>query len=1010
MPSGYVPASLSSGSRGGALPFAVRGASHLAKRLAAVSYLSGALGLGYFLVWGAIHDALRRPDILVEIVGVTLAWLSLDAALVLHVRKRDVSLDHLTHLALLYFGLRCVLLSVFPVRLDTLAGFEPPRFTLTCVAVVCLPILVAMEPKRALLPCSLGAATQPLAVAIFSTAGPVAIWNSAINAVIAVMAGVLCARITFGLRGTIERAHHLGAYHLTRLIARTEVSEVWLARHRLLARPAAVKRICIPHVGDAVLSRFVREAQATSLLTSPHTVTLYDYGVSEGGAPYYAMELLEGADLQSYVQKQGPLSAGEVVEIALQVCDSLEEAHDKGLLHRDLKPSNVFRCRSGLRDDFVKVLDFGLAEFRRPSGVPTGSVLGSVRVVGTPAYVVPELVLGRRVDERADIYQLGCTLFYLLTGRPVFVRRTVEMTCMAHVVDPAPPVSEHTRQDVPEDLVELVARCLEKNPADRPCSAAEVRRLLEPLRARMRIAREKALSRTSRAELERARSSIPASEVPGFSKSDEPMAVSLLVGGAELRGERAELVRRRLAMLVEIVALVTIVFYALWAFGNARGSEHLLKVVVGATAVSVLVDVVVLALAKSERVATRVLVWLALAYLVVRSFLVSYISVRLNLLVGVEPPRITFACVALSVIPLLVPTRPRDIAAPLLLAGATLPLSLVLSGVSRGVADSALNAAVAVAIGCYVASVSDRLRQSANRAGRLGSYHLVRRIGRGAMGEVWSAEHQLLARPAAIKLMSSASDLTASKTLMRRFEREAQVTATLTSPHAVRVFDYGMSNEGALYFVMELLDGRDLGRIVREDGPRSPAETVRIALEVCDALGEAHALGLVHRDLKPENLMSARIGLSEDFTKVLDFGIVELRRRLELTSQKGALASAPVAGTPGFMAPEMITTSGADGRADLYQLGCVMFFLLTGKPVFDEATPVATAMAHVTAPPPRVADALGRPIPEELESIVARCLAKDPAARFASAERLAAALRRVPLPSIVETERRLYLH
>jgi serine/threonine-protein kinase len=248
-------------------------------------------------------------------------------------------------------------------------------------------------------------------------------------------------------------------------------------------------------------------------------------------------------------------------------------------------------------------------------------------------------------------------------------------------------------------------------------------------------------------------------------------------------------------------------------------------------------------------------------------------------------------------------------------------------------------------------------------------------------------------------------EATVDRTLMRRFEREAQVTAMMTSPHAVRVFDYGMSNDGALYFAMELLDGRDLGRLVREDGPRSPAETVRIAREVCDALGEAHNLGLVHRDLKPENLMSARIGLRDDFIKVLDFGVVELRRRLEMRSQKSALASAPVAGTPGYMAPEMITSSGADGRADLYQLGCIMFFLLTGRNVFEDPSAVATAMAHVTAPPPRVEDVLGRRIPEELEAIVARCLAKDPAQRFPSAEAVDGALALVPLPTIVMTER-----
>lgn len=969
----------------------------------AVALVSAVIGTVYFAAWGLVHQAWGNPPLLLELVAVMVLSLALDGALYVSAIQPRTSLEVLTRVGVIYFALRCVLLSAYPVRLDVLAGFDPPRLTLTCVAVVCLPILLPIKPRTALLVCTPAAATQPLALWLLSDASRTIVQNSAINAVIAVVAAYLSARVAYGLSGAVERARHLGAYHLQSLLAETDVSEVWLARHRLLARPAAVKRIRVGNVGRTVLARFVREAQVTSLLTSPHTVTLYDYGISEDGSPYYAMELLEGEDLQSLVERRGPLSPREVVDIVLQVSESLEEAHRHGLIHRDLKPSNLFRCRAGRHHDFVKVLDFGLAQFRPRPEFPFGSALVSGRVLGTPAYVVPELVLGRKVDERGDIYQLGCIMFFLLTGRPVFMRQNVEMTCMAHVVDAAPSVLDHVSVPVPEALNELVAQCLEKRPEDRPPSARALRRLLEPIRNELDFAGTtlEALPPVVPPDLRER----PQNDVPGFAKEAEPKAVALLEGGHGLSGEVAQKARRRFERLVEIIGLTTIGYYLLWGLLNAQGSPSLMREVFAITALSFVVDAAMVLLARSSRVSTKTLILLARVYLVARCFAIAYAPVRLNLLIGLDAPRITYACVALSLFPLFIPTAPKKILVPLILAGATQPLSLLIAGVHTGVVDSALNAAVAVFIGYYIALVSSKLRLAARQGGRLGSYHLMHRIGSGAMGEVWSAEHRLLARPAAIKLITGAMEATADRTLMRRFEREAQVTAMMTSPHAVRVFDYGMSSDGALYFAMELLDGRDLGRLVREDGPRSPAETVRIAREVCDALGEAHSLGLVHRDLKPENLMSARIGLRDDFTKVLDFGVVELRRRLEMRSQKSAMASAPVAGTPGYMAPEMITSSGADGRADLYQLGCVMFFLLTGRNVFEEPSAVATAMAHVTAPPPRVGEVLGRRIPEALELIVARCLAKDPGQRFATAEDVDRALSSVALPTVVMTER-----
>ncbi len=978
-------------------------------RVIRVGQLTGVLAVSYLVVWGWLHDAASHPEMMIELVGIAAASLSLDLALSLTARDERLDLEGLTRLGYVYFLLRCVVLSTFPVRLDLLAGFGPPRLTLTCLAVASVPVLVPVPPRRAPVLCAFGAATQPLAVLLFYP--PPVDWgnvaNSAVSATLAVFAGYLCSRAAQGLRGAVERARHLGAYHLKRQISSTDVSEVWLAHHQLLARPAAVKMIRSENVSSAGLERFVREAQVTSLLTSPHTVTLYDYGISEERAPYYAMELLEGSDLQKLVDQRGPLTAAEAIDVALQVTESLEEAHRRGLVHRDLKPSNLFRCRAGLRDDFIKVLDFGLAEFRPRTDVRSASPLVSPRVMGTPAYVVPELVLGRSVDARGDIYQLGCILYFLVTGKPVFVRQTVALTCMAHVVDPAPLASEHAAHPVPNALDDLISRCLEKAPRDRPESAAELRRAL--------LAASKELDPAEVTELERTARVTPTPpavtnghrrrdrEIPGFSSSEETRASSLLLGGKGMSGQSVRLMRERLARLGEVIALATLAYYVLWGAVNAHGNQALVLQLVVWVAVSVILDMALVFLARSH-MPTRTVFNAAMVYLVIRGAMLAFAPVHLNSLVGLEPPRITYTVVLLGLFTWFVPVTPRKVIVPLLLAGASQPLSLLALGIHTGVGDSALNAAVAVIVGYYVTYVSDRLRRAASTSGRLGSYHLVELIGKGAMGEVWRAKHSLLARPAAIKLMLAPPDTANNSALMRRFEREAQVTAALTSPHAVRVFDYGMSSEGALFFAMEFLEGRDLGRLVREDGPRAPGETVRIALEACEALAEAHALGLVHRDLKPENLMQAQVGLRDDFIKVLDFGVVELKRRLE-RSAGTALATAPVAGTPGYMAPEIITNSGSDARADIYELGCVLFFLLTGRMVFDLPSPVAVAMAHVTAKPPRVSDVLGRPIPSALEAIISRCLAKDPGARFASVNELADALRAVPRPPVVETDR-----
>ena len=202
------------------------------------------------------------------------------------------------------------------------------------------------------------------------------------------------------------------------------MGEVWRARHRLLARSAAIKLVRPELLGagsDAearrMLSRFEQEAQATAALSSPHTIRLFDFGVTEDRTFYYVMELLSGRDLESLVRSFGPIPAGRALFLLRQVCHSLAEAHARGLVHRDVTPSNIYVCRMGLDYDFVKVLDFGLAKFNAPRSIEHTLITGAQTTIGTPAFMAPEIILEGEVDERADVYALGCVAYYMLTGQ-----------------------------------------------------------------------------------------------------------------------------------------------------------------------------------------------------------------------------------------------------------------------------------------------------------------------------------------------------------------------------------------------------------------------------------------------------------------------------------------------------------------------------------------------------------------------------------------------------------------
>lgn len=305
------------------------------------------------------------------------------------------------------------------------------------------------------------------------------------------------------------------------------------------------------------------------------------------------------------------------------------------------------------------------------------------------------------------------------------------------------------------------------------------------------------------------------------------------------------------------------------------------------------------------------------------------------------------------------------------------------------------------------ARVVYQLGTEVKRARELGSYRLEEKLGEGGMGEVWRARHRMLARPAAIKMMRpsfAGNGGGEPPEAMRRFEREAQVISRLRSPHTVELFDFGIATDGAFYYVMELLDGLDADALVRRFGPVPPERAIYLLSQACHSLSEAQACGLVHRDIKPANIFLCRYGEEYDFVKVLDFGIV---RTIRGPAEKNPAQTGENAinGTPAFMAPEQALGTGLDGRADIYALGCVAYWLLTGRLVFSAETPMGLLLQHAQTAPEAPSARTDLPIPRALDDLVLSCLAKDPANRPQSARELSRRLAEVKLASEWTQER-----
>jgi len=375
-------------------------------------------------------------------------------------------------------------------------------------------------------------------------------------------------------------------------------------------------------------------------------------------------------------------------------------------------------------------------------------------------------------------------------------------------------------------------------------------------------------------------------------------------------------------------------------------------------------------------------------------FIANALAVALlNVTTGVLPPvpamYISWNAVVILLFSMIMWARPVPMLMASLVAASTDPLAVWLGSFSDAQVPSFYDAIVlfmpnyaCAIVAIFPAQVLRGLGRRLREAQELGSYRLVELLGHGGMGDVWRAEHRLLARSAAIKLVRpevlGAADDAETRLLLKRFEREARATSALSSPHTIQVFDFGITNEGRFYYVMELLSGRDIESLVREFGPVSADRTIFLLRQASHSLADAHARGLVHRDIKPANIYVCRMGLEFDFVKVLDFGLVKVNER---GSQQQTLVTADskTTGTPAYMAPEVILgEADVDRRADVYALGCVAYFLLTGQLVFEAENQMKMLLLHVQAQPVPPSQRTEMPIPKALDDLVMACLEKDP--------------------------------
>ena len=462
--------------------------------LAAIMWVAGTVL--WHLTWPSFHPGqpwpgLNWPD------AVAAAASASSLAVYFYIRKSQRRPEFFLNLALGYMILTCFAVGLVMHWGLPISERLTPSVSWAGVVLLMFAAIAPNEPRRMLIAALIAASMNPLTMIITHVHG--------LTTAEAIRTGVLMHYPDFMLAGVaavisrvvtrlghqVGKAREMGSYQLGELIRRGGMGEVYKATHRMLARPAAIKLIRAEmlsaqdgEAADVAVKRFHREAEAAANLRSPHTVELFDFGITEDQTLYFVMELLDGMDLETLVREHGPIPARRVIHILHQACESLEEAHSQGLVHRDIKPANIHLGKLGVRHDFVKVLDFGLVKsvVKEETDISLATAVG--RTPGTPSYMAPEMVLGEGVDARADIYALGCVAYFLLTGKLVFDAETTFQMIAKHLRNIPVPPSLRGNVEVPQPLENLIMKCLAKNPDDRPPSARAFSESLASLKVR----------------------------------------------------------------------------------------------------------------------------------------------------------------------------------------------------------------------------------------------------------------------------------------------------------------------------------------------------------------------------------------------------------------------------------------------------------------------------------------------------------------------------------------------
>tara|TARA_R110002073_G_scaffold154287_7_gene309382 strand:+ start:21623 stop:23374 length:1752 start_codon:yes stop_codon:yes gene_type:complete len=467
--------------------------------------------------------------------------------------------------------------------------------------------------------------------------------------------------------------------------------------------------------------------------------------------------------------------------------------------------------------------------------------------------------------------------------------------------------------------------------------------------------------------------------------------------------DNRQILRRRLIAIASVMAvliatsMVRLFTYhnAVWGYGGRIGT---LAVTVGCASILVYKPRLTLLQIRGAEVMVMASVGLLAIVIVVRLMLESAARLDAVTLISVHNWNFFVWTLIILVYGVFMPNTWRR-AATILVPGAIIPGLVTLLAIRL---DSRVGmllgqdefgmplpvTLIAAGVSIYAAHLIHGARLFAYTAQRLAQYKVKRFIGEGGMGQVFEAEHRMLKRPCAIKLIQP--EYCADDQALQRFQCEVRATAKLTHPHTIEIYDYGQTKDGIFFFAMELLPGMNLRNLVDTTGTLPAPRAVHFLVQVCEALREAHSAGMIHRDVKPANIFASQRGGIDDFTKLLDFGVV---RELSLNPQH-SVESNMVAGTPGFMSPEQIASPcDVDARSDIYSVGAVAYFLLTGRPPFIGDSPLETMMAQVNQTPD-LPSTYRDDIPRDLQSVIMRCLAKEVGKRIAGADCLLDELKR----------------